>query len=48
MSLNIVSGATEKTADELHSGQARMAYRLAESHKDELLHVLGRHPVVSR
>ncbi len=41
MSLNIVSGATEKTADELHSGQARMAYRLAKSHKDKLLHVHG-------
>jgi len=41
MSLNIVSGATEKTADQLHSGQARMAYRLAESHTDELLHVHG-------
>jgi len=41
MTLNIVSGATERPAEELHSGQARMAYRLAESHRDELLHVYG-------
>jgi len=41
MSIEIFSGAPEKSADELHSGQARMAYRLANSHKDELLHVHG-------
>jgi len=42
MSLNIVSGTTEdKSVDELHGGQARMAYRLAASYKNELLHVHG-------
>jgi len=39
--MNIYSGTEKKTADELHSGQARMAYRLAKSHKDKLLHVHG-------
>jgi len=41
MSLCIVSGTEDKSVDELHGGQARMAYRLAASYKDELLHVHG-------
>jgi len=37
--VKILSGTEEKTADELHGGQARMAYRLAEAYAGALLYV---------
>jgi len=41
VSLNIIAGAPDAAVGEVHSGQARMAYRLAEHYAGELLHVHG-------
>jgi len=39
--VNVFSGTDSTAVDELHGGQARMAYRLAEAYAGELLHVHG-------